>query len=107
MSSTPKTTPRRPSALERQLMPRLDREQADYVADRKRNNPGVRDVDGRCPKCRSRTFELFTFEEFEIGRSVVDGYYAEDESGTGQRDRVRAHGKCRCGHEWRFRKAWP
>jgi hypothetical protein len=60
----------------------------------------------RCPRCRSTSFTAFAAELCEFSAPVVNGEAVEPYSSSALPERISCHGKCRCGHVWRFKDKW-
>lgn len=67
----------------------------------------ARDVDARCPKCRSRDFTVTCIDEHSFSARVQDGRWLAAFTESAMPSRTAAYGNCtRCNHEWKFRNAW-
>ena len=67
----------------------------------------ARDTEARCPKCRSRDFEVSYIDAVEQTNGVRDGRWDGVFHDSAMPDRISAHGKCvKCNHKWRFRRGW-
>lgn len=66
-----------------------------------------RDTNARCPKCRSRSFDVTYLDEHSMTSTVIDGRFATPFEVSSMPSRTGAYGECSsCKHQWRFRHGW-
>lgn len=60
----------------------------------------------KCPQCRSKNFTVYAHEQTEECGDVVNGKLVSNWGMSAMPNRLALFGRCRCGHEWKFRNKW-